>query len=152
AHFSDGHAEDVTRWAKFSTTDEGIASVDDTGTVRVRGPGQAAISVWYLSRVAAARIASPYPNTIDPAAFREAARNNFIDDLVLRKLEELALEPSAPSDDAEFIRRAYLDAAGILPTDIEVQRFLNDSSSDRRQRLIDALLERPEFIDYWAYK
>jgi hypothetical protein len=152
AHFSDGHAEDVTRWAKFSTTDEGIAGVDDKGTVKVRGPGQAAIAVSYLSRVAAARIGSPYPNAINPAAFREAARNNFIGDLVLRKLEELAIEPSPLSSDSEFIRRAYLDAAGILPTEVEVRRFLNDRSPDKRQHLIDALLERPEFIDYWSYK
>src|SRR5262249_12043275 len=82
---------------------------------RVRGPGQAAISVWYLSRVAAARVASPYPNAVDPAAFRNALRNNFIDGLVLRKLDELALEPSASSSDSEFIRRAYLDPAGYSP-------------------------------------
>src|SRR5205807_8283792 len=55
--------------------------------------------------------------------------------------------------DEEFIRRAYLDAAGVLPTAAEVQRFLVlQPASTRRQRLIDALLERPEFVDFWAYK
>ena len=58
----------------------------------------------------------------------------------------------AAGDDAEFIRRAYLDAAGILPSPAEVEQFLKDPSPDKRDRLIDALMKRPEFVDYWAYK
>ncbi|HEV3486792.1 MAG TPA: DUF1549 and DUF1553 domain-containing protein, partial [Vicinamibacterales bacterium] len=81
-----------------------------------------------------------------------APRANFIDALVLEKLQELNIEPSPLSSDAEFLRRAYLDAAGILPTPDEVRTFLADTRPDKRQRAIDALLERPEFVDYWAYK
>src|SRR5262249_38041785 len=76
----------------------------------------------------------------------------FIDELVLKKLEALRIPPSRLCTDHEFIRRAYLDAAGILPTPEAVQKFLADSSPDRRAWLIDALLGRPEFIDYWTYK
>ena len=80
------------------------------------------------------------------------ARKNFIDDLVLKKLEALRIPPSGDCTDAEFIRRVYLDAAGILPTPEEVKKFLADPRPDRRAKLVDALLERPEFVDYWSYK
>src|SRR5262249_6226440 len=75
-----------------------------------------------------------------------------IDGLVLKKLAALRVPPSPLCTDAEFIRRAYLDAAGILPTPEEVQKFLADKAPDKRTKLIDALLERPEFVDYWAYQ
>ena len=152
AHFSDGHIEDVTRWAKFSSNDGAVASVSDDGLVKVQGAGEAGVSAWYLSRLVTARITSPFPNAVDAGVYTRAPRANFIDDLVLRKLEELRIEPSPLSSDTEFIRRAYLDAAGILPTPEEVRAFLADTSADKRTRLIDALLARPEFVDYWAYK
>ncbi len=152
ARFSDGNTEDVTRWAKFTSGDEGVASVDQDGRVKMRGYGEAPVTVWYLSRVAFARLAVPFPNVIDESVFRRAPRNNFIDDLVLKKLRALHIPPSRPATDAEFIRRAYLDAAGILPRAEEVEKFLADRSPEKRARLIDDLLARPEFVDYWTYK
>src|SRR5262249_37335610 len=89
---------------------------------------------------------------VDPKVFAAAARHNFIDDLVLKKLEALRIPPSPLCTDTEFIRRAYLDTAGILPTPEEVRKFVADRASDKRAKLIDALLQRPEFIDYWTYK
>ena len=152
AHFSDGHAEDVTRWAKFSSSEGAVASVSEEGVAKVQGAGEAAVSAWYLTKIVTARITSPFPNRIDPAVYARAPRANFIDGLVLTKLSELNIEPSSLSSDTEFIRRAYLDAAGILPKPDEVRAFLADTRADKRTRLIDALLERPEFVDYWAYK
>lgn len=152
AHFSDGRAEDVTRWAKFTSADSGVASVDDDGLVTMLGAGEAAISVWYLSKVTYARLSVPFPHRISPAVFERARRNNFIDELVLAKLAQLRIAPSEPSSDSQFIRRAYLDAAGILPTAEETEKFIADKSPDKRARLIDALLERSECVDYWAYK
>jgi hypothetical protein len=149
---SDGHAEDVTRWAKFSSSEELVAGVDSEGGVTVSGYGEAAVTVWFSNLVAACRIVSPLPNAVDPKVFAAAPRRCYIDELVLKKLEALHIPPSPPCTDAEFIRRAYLDAAGILPTIEETQKFLADSSPDKRARLIDALLDRPEFVDYWAYK
>ena len=84
--------------------------------------------------------------------FGDAPRNNFIDDLVLKKLELLRLPPSGQCTDAEFVRRAYLDACGILPPAAEAEKFLADTDPKKRAKLIDRLLERPEFVDYWAYK
>jgi hypothetical protein len=152
AWYSDGHAEDVTRWAKFTSSEDLVAAVNADGRATVAGHGEAAISVWYSNFVGATRITSPFPNTVDPQVFAGALRNNFIDEWVLKKLEALRLPPSPPCSDAEFIRRAYLDAAGILPTPEETQKFLADTRSDKRARLIDALLERPEYVDYWSYK
>jgi hypothetical protein len=152
AHFSDGHAEDVTRWAKFSSNEGAVATVSEDGVAKVQGPGEAAVSAWYLSQIVTARITSPFPNHIDPAVYARAPRANFIDGLVLTKLSELNIEPSPLSSDTEFIRRAYLDAAGILPTPDEVRAFVSEPGADKRSRMIDALLERPEFVDYWAYK
>ncbi len=152
AWYSDGHAEDVTRWAKFSSSEDLVATVDADGRVKVAGHGEAAVTVWYSNLVAAARVVSPLPNRVDPKVFAAAARHNFIDDLVLKKLAALHVPPSPDCSDAVFIRRASLDAAGILPTPEEVRKFLADKSPDKRARLIDALLQRSEFVDYWAYK
>ena len=152
AWYSDGHSEDVTHWAKFNSSEDLVATVDADGKATVAGYGETAITVWYSNLVAANRIASPLPNAVDAKVFAAAPRNSFIDDLVLKKLESLHIPPSPSCDDAEFIRRAYLDAAGILPTPDETKKFLADPSPDKRAKLIDALLERPEFVDYWAHK
>ncbi|MFH1264962.1 MAG: DUF1553 domain-containing protein, partial [Planctomycetota bacterium] len=75
-----------------------------------------------------------------------------IDEFVFGKLEELKIEPANPCSDGVFLRRVYLDAIGTLPTAEEAQSFLEDKSPDKRSVLIDHLLERPEFADYWAMK
>ena len=71
---------------------------------------------------------------------------------MLEKLRKLRIAPSEPADDSAFLRRAYLDAAGVLPTAEEVEEFLADTAPDKRRRLVNDLLERPEYADYWAYK
>src|SRR5205823_2542064 len=152
AWYSDGHAADVTRWVKFNSTEDLVATVDPDGKVRVTGHGEAAITLWYSNLVAVCRVTSPLPNDLDPAVFAHAARRNTIDDLVLQKLAALRIPPSPLCSDAEFIRRAFLDVAGILPKPEEVQQFLADRAPDKRANLIERLLERPEFVDYWTYK
>ena len=91
---------------------------------------------------------SPYEQDV-PAALI-AAKNNAIDEHVFRKLDELKIPPSAGSDDATFVRRAFLDAIGTLPTVEESRAFLSDTRPDKRAKLIDDLLERPEFADFWT--
>jgi hypothetical protein len=152
AWYSDGHGEDVTRWVKFSSTEDLVANVDQEGKVRVAGHGEAAITMWYSNLVAICRIVSPLPRLDDPHAFVTDGKASPIDKLVLRKLEALHIPPSPPCTDQEFIRRVYLDTAGTLPKPDDVQRFLADAAPDKRAKLIDALLERPEYIDYWTYK
>jgi hypothetical protein len=152
AHFNDGHTEDVSRWAKFTSTNESVAQVGDEGQVRVVGYGEGAITAWYLSRVVTATITAPFSTPIPPEVFAQADRRNFIDEMVLAKLASLGIPPSPPASDAELIRRAYIDTIGVLPTADEARAFLSDASPDKRDRLIESLLQRPEFIDYWAYK
>jgi hypothetical protein len=80
------------------------------------------------------------------------APKNKIDDLVFARLKQLNIEPAPLSSDAVFLRRVYLDVIGTLPTADEAQAFLADQGPDKRSRLIDRLLKRDEFADYWAMK
>lgn len=152
AGYSDGHTEDVTRLARFGSTDDLVASVDDAGLVKVNGNGEAAITVLYSSLVASARMVSPMETPVDAKRFASSPRHNFIDQHVLAKLQSLQIPPSPQCTDHEFIRRAYLDCIGVLPTPEKVQNFVDDPRPDRRAKLIDALLERPEYVDYWSYR
>lgn len=153
AKYSDGRWEDVTRWAKYNSNDEGVAQVDDaTGRVMMLGHGEAAITVWYSSKVLYARLAVPFETQVDPARYTSFPRRNYIDGLVVAKLRSLNIEPSPEAGDAMFIRRAYLDAAGVLPTPEDAENFLADARPDKRARLIEQILAKEEFTDYWAYK
>jgi len=94
-----------------------------------------------------------------PVSIRSAFENseafvpvNRIDELLLDGLKEKSLEPAALCSDAVFVRRVYLDVIGTLPTLEETEKFLNDAASDKRAVLIDELLDRNEFADYWAMK
>jgi hypothetical protein len=152
AVYSDGSSADVTRLAKFVSSEEQVAAVDEDGRVTVAGPGEAGVAVLFGTRVATLTVTSPYPNTVTSATFTKARTVNYIDELVLKKLRLLRLEPSPKCTDAEFVRRVYLDTCGILPTPDETAAFLADKSPDKRAKLIDRLLERPEYVDYWAHK
>jgi hypothetical protein len=152
AWYSDGHAEDVTPWAKFSSSADQVATVDEDGRVTVQGTGETAISVWYANVVTSGIVSVPLANPFDPKLFADSPRVNFIDEHVLRKLEALRIPPAGPCTDHEFIRRAFLDCTGSLPPPAEVTSFVADPRPDKRARLIDSLLERPEFVDYWSYK
>ncbi len=187
AHFSDGYTEDVTRWAKYTAANTSVAQVDDNGNVQVVGTGEGPVTAWYLSRIAIASVTVPATNEVSPSVFARAQRRNFIDNLALEKLQDLNLPPSPRCSDAEFIRRAFLDTIGVLPTAQETREFLAacakarsdgvpESSSDgrssadtptlqhrstpqdsiphasARDQLIESLLQRPEFVDYWSHK
>ena len=152
AVFDDGSREDVTHWAKYSSTDSGILNVDETGGAQAVGRGEAYVSVWCLDQVASARVTIPLADGPGPDAYARAPRHNWIDDLVLEKLSDLRLPPYRLSNDHHFVRRAHLDAIGVLPTIREARRFVRDTNPDKRNRLIESLLSRPEFVDYWTYK
>jgi hypothetical protein len=152
AWFSDGRFEDVTHWAKFNAANATVAQIDDEGRIKVVGNGEGAVTAWYLSRIAIATVTAPQTNFVPPELFSNFKRRNFIDDLVLEKLATLNVPPSPACSDAQFIRRAFLDATGVLPKEKEVRQFLADESSDKREKLVDHLMRRSEFVDYWAYK
>jgi hypothetical protein len=152
AKFSDGSVRDVTRWVKYTDANASVTTVDDQGKVAVVGFGEGAITGWYLSKIAIATITVPYTNRVSSGLFAKAPKRNFIDDLVLEKLHELNLPPSVRCTDEEFIRRAFLDTIGTLPMAKEAREFASNKTADKRDRLIDSLLARPEFVDYWSYK
>lgn len=152
AFFNDGHQEDVTRWAKYTAGNSSVATVDDDGLVKVNGRGEGSVTAWYLSRLAIATISVPYEKPVAPEVFASLKPRNFIDERILEKLKELNLPPSPTCTDSEFIRRAFIDTLGVLPTADETTRFLSDAAADKRDRLVEALLKRPEFVDYWSYK
>ncbi|MFN7923747.1 MAG: DUF1549 domain-containing protein [Bryobacteraceae bacterium] len=152
ARYSDGRTEDVTRWVKFTSANEGVALVNDDGLVKTTGRGEAAITLWFDSKVLYARVTVPFDNQATAASYQDFKPANLIDEFALAKWKGLHLVPSKRSSDSDFIRRLYLDAAGILPTPEEVETFLADTASDKRSKLIAKLLDRDEYADYWAYK
>lgn len=152
AHFNDGHSEDVTRWVKYTAANASVTEVSDGGMVKVVGNGEGAITAWYLSRIAIATVTVPYTNSIESDVFAKAERRNFIDEHILKKLQSLNIPPSPRSSDAEFVRRVYLDTTGVLPGAEEARAFLGDENPKKRDALIEKLLQRPEFVDYWTYK
>ncbi|HRA88434.1 MAG TPA: DUF1549 domain-containing protein [Planctomycetaceae bacterium] len=152
AHYSDGRIEDVTQLAKFTSSNEAVATVATDGLTTVVGPGEGAVTAWFSSQIVIARIVVPWEHTLDQTVFASAARRNFIDDTVLAQLQRLNLKPSPRCSDEVFIRRVFLDTIGTLPTSSEVREFLADESADKRDRVIESLLRRPEFIDFWTYR
>jgi len=153
AHFSDGSVRDVTPWTKWSSSNEAVAAVNEQGEVEVIGAGEGAIVAWYSSKLAIARITVPYTvEGAQPHATNRLEPRNFIDEQIDKQLDLLNLTSSPRCGDSEFIRRAYVDTIGTIPTSAEVQTFLEDPSPEKRDKLIDTLLARPEFVDYWSYK
>ncbi len=152
ATYSDGTSEDVTRWARFGSSEELVARVSDDGVITPVGHGEAAITIGFGTKVTTLTVTAPFPNDVNAEVFAKSPRNNFVDELVLKKLQLLQLPPADPCSDAEFIRRAYLDTCGILPTPEQVAAFLANSDPKKRAKLIDTLLDHPAFVDYWAQK
>jgi hypothetical protein len=151
ARYSDGREIDVTRLAKFQVNNEGLAAVSTGGLVSAgEAPGEVGVMASFLGAVDVFRALIPRPEKI--ARYPKLPTNNFIDTLVFQKLQKLNILPSELADDAEYLRRVYLDVIGTLPTAAEARRFLRDKRADRRARLVDELLGRPEFADYWALR
>lgn len=152
AHFNDHYREDVTGWVRFESTNAGTASVDDRGRIELKGSGEAGITSMYLSKVDVATVSVPFPSKVRESAFAGAAQNNYIDKQVLDKLRALNIEPSGLSTDSEFVRRAFLDSTGTLPTAAETEEFLASTDPDKRRKLVEKLLNSEAYVDYWAYK
>ncbi|MCH2203789.1 MAG: DUF1553 domain-containing protein [Fuerstiella sp.] len=152
AHYSDGHTEDVSHWTRFTSSDETVAHVDTNGIATIVGPGKGAVTASFGSEVVISRITVAFEQTVDPRVYEESDQRNFIDELVLKQLRQLNLEPSGRSTDEAFIRRTHLNTIGVLPTSQEVREFLADESPAKRDALIERLLGRPEFVDYWTYQ
>ncbi|MEX2285573.1 MAG: DUF1549 and DUF1553 domain-containing protein [Planctomycetaceae bacterium] len=144
-----GNERDVTAHARFQSNSDGLAEVDEFGLVRAgTNPGEVAIMAAYLGAVDVFRAIVPREGPTEGYPTRPVL--NFIDEHVDAKLRKLNIVASELCDDAEFLRRIYLDLIGTLPRSDKARRFLTDGDPDRRRRLIGELLARPEFADFWA--
>jgi hypothetical protein len=150
AEFSDGSQRDVTWLSNYSSSDPGVAEVSRTGLVEFKMPGEVAILVRYLETMVTVRLTYLQPRK--DFVWTSPPQYNYIDQLVDKKLQMLQILPSPVCSDEEFLRRAYLDLCGILPTVEEARAFLADPNPNKRSRLIEDLLQRPEYADFWTLK
>jgi len=149
ARFSDNTDRDVTRFAVFLTTNDAVATVDEEGVAVSKSRGEAFILARYD------KFTAGMPIIVRPGTPFESPKTkalNWIDTLVHAKLDRLHIVPSDVCDDGTFLRRAYIDLIGRLPSSVEREKFLADSRPEQRELLANALIKRDEFLDMWVMK
>jgi hypothetical protein len=150
AHYTDGAVEDVTRRAQYESNDTDIATVSESGLVGAPGTtGEAAVMARFNGHVTVFRATVPRPG--EPARF-EFKERTVVDRFTARKWAELNVAPSGLCSDEVFVRRAYLDVTGTLPDAKDVTAFVEDRDPAKRDKLIDRLLETPEYAYFFANK
>ncbi len=151
AEYGDGSRRDVTRQAEYFTNLDVVATVDRDGLVTARQQtGEAAIMARYRGHVTVFRAIVPHGEPLKELP--DFKPNNYIDELAGAKWMKLGLRPSPPADDATFLRRVTVDLCGRLPTADEARAFLADTGADKRSRLIDRLLDSPDYPAYFALR
>jgi hypothetical protein len=148
AHYADGRIRDVTWLSQFFTNDASVVEVTAAGLVKALRAGETVVRVHFQGEVVVTQFSIPFLERVDPALLSE--RPGVVDQHVFSKLASLNIPPSPAADDATFLRRVYLDIIGTLPTVQESEAFLADPSPDKRSKLIDRLLDRPEWVDFWT--
>ncbi len=150
AHYSDGSQEDITRRAQYESNDQEIAVVDPSGLVRtLTMSGEAAVMVRYQAHVATFRATVPLGVPIPSYSFEPIT---LVDQHTKKKWQDLGLVPSELCTDEQFIRRLSLDLTGTLPTPAQVLAFVADKDPQKREKLVDTLLETPEYSYFFANK
>jgi len=153
ANYSDGSKRDVTELADFVSNDKELAKVTEDGLVRVGTiSGEGVIVARFMGFVDVARVTVPSDKVLPDAQYSALPVNNFIDPLVYQRLQSLGLLPSPLCTDSEFLRRASLDILGALPTVNQSAEFLADGDPQKREHLVDRLLDDPHYGDFWASK
>ncbi|MBS0210957.1 MAG: DUF1553 domain-containing protein [Planctomycetes bacterium] len=159
ATYSNGTTRDVTAMAKFDTPDESVAKVDRNGHFQTVGRGQAPVLVRYEGQAAVCMVVVPFSTDVKLAGWKNS---NFVDELASAKFKQLGIEPSPLCDDSTFLRRAFLDAVGTLPSIDETKAFLASKEPKKREHLIDRLLgltgdpkldvHNNDYAAYWSVK
>ena len=153
AHDSDGSTRDVTRLATFQSSESPIAAVNDDGEVRAGGViGEAAVIARFSGEFAICTVSAPRAEPIPGDYYAQLPVSNFVDEHIWQGLQRLNLNASAPVQDHKFLRRVYLDIIGRVPNADEARAFLDSDSPDRREQLVDRLLDSPEYAEHWANK
>ncbi len=150
AHFTDGTVEDITRRTQFESNDTDIATVSESGVVGTLGiTGQAAVMARFNGNVTVFRATVPRPGA---AAKFDFKGQTAVDTFTAKKWKELGIAPSDLCSDEVFARRVYLDITGTLPDAKTVAAFAADKDAAKRDKLVDALLETPEYAYFFANK
>lgn len=149
AFFADGTRKDVSSMVVYEPASTQV-TVGHDGLATSDGTVETTVLVRYLNQQVPVRLA--FIPARENFAWRKTPEQNFIDGHVFAKLRTLRMNASELCTDSEFIRRASLDLLGILPTADEARTFVADKQRDKRPRLIQRLLERPEFAEFWALK
>lgn len=137
ATYEDGQTRDVTSWTRFDAMDEGVVKVSPTGLAQTVGKGQGAIMARFADHAEIATFVIPFAETVNLDRW---VSFQPLDDIAKAKFQELKLEPSELCDDATFLRRAFLDALGALPSVEETRSFLSSNEPGKRELLVDRLL------------
>ena len=150
ALYSDGTDRDVTNLALFMSNNDPTASVNKTGLVTSGDRGAAFI----LARFDVFSMVSQVLVIPDALQYErpKLVENNYVDALVNENLHKLRILPSGICSDETFIRRAFIDVAGIYPAPEEIRAFLADTNPKKRDALVDSLLQRKEFTEMWVMK
>jgi hypothetical protein len=150
AHYSDGTDRDVTSMAALMSNNESSAAIDAAGVITARQRGEAFVFARFDKYTVGAQ-AIVIPRDLD-YTWPDVPENNYIDTLVNAKLRKLRILPSELCSDEQFMRRVYIDIVGTLPTAAEYEAFMADTETNKREKLVDALLERKEFVEIWVMK
>ena len=148
--YEDNSTEDVSSKASFDSMNTSVATVDNLGNVVAKGPGETVIMVRYLGAVGVFRIILPFGEAKGLDTF--AKNDNLIDKMWIEKWKKTGLSPSHICTDEEFFRRIHLNTLSTLPNPEEILAFKADSNPDKRKLAIEKVLNRPEYVDSWAYK
>lgn len=150
AIYSDGTDRDVTSLAFFSSNNETSAAITQSGIVTAGARGEAFIMARYETHTVGSQfIVLPKGLKYEDPKTPEF---NYIDTLVHNKLRKLRIIPSEVASDEVFLRRVFIDITGTLPDPDEREKFIADTSPDKREQVIDQLLQRKEFVDIWVMK
>jgi hypothetical protein len=149
ALFSNGRRADMTGKVLYVSHNNEVARVSANGLVEAVRPGETTVMIRGPGQVATVNVGVI---TQPSAAYPVVKGRNFIDEHVFAKLGRLRLVPSGLSRDEEFLRRICLDLTGTLPPPERVRAFLADRDPDKRDKLIDALLDSPQYVDFWTYR
>jgi len=150
AKYSDGTDRDVTNLAVFLSNNDTSASVSADGLVTAGERGEAYIMARFETHTVGRHFIT-LPKGLqytDP----KTPTNNYVDELVYGKLNKLRIVASEVCTDEEFLRRASLDICGVLPTVEEYDAFMADADPKKREKLVDNLLGRKEFVELWVMK
>ncbi|QJW93588.1 DUF1549 and DUF1553 domain-containing protein [Frigoriglobus tundricola] len=150
AHYSDGTVEDITRRAQYESNDTEIAVVDERAQVKTLGmSGEAAVMARFQGMVAVFRATVPLGVKTPEWTF---ADKTVVDKFTAKKWRELGLVPSELCTDEQFVRRVFVDVTGTLPTPKQVLEFVADADPAKRDKLVDRLLDTPEYAFFFANK